>query len=41
MYGAHALLNHTVGAAIKIVALQGKMAEEALTTAWFLELVNN
>ncbi|KAG0436043.1 hypothetical protein HPB47_018179, partial [Ixodes persulcatus] len=37
---AHALLNHAVGAAIKLLVLQGKMAEEALTTAWFLELVH-
>lgn len=36
---ALALLNHDVAAAIRTLVHVGNMAEEALTTAWFLELI--
>ncbi|XP_077551962.1 uncharacterized protein LOC144166307, partial [Haemaphysalis longicornis] len=34
-----AVLNHSVGAAIRVLVSLGRMEEEALTTAWFVERV--
>ncbi|XP_077551593.1 uncharacterized protein LOC144165401 isoform X4 [Haemaphysalis longicornis] len=36
---AVAVLNHSVGAAIRVLVSLGRMEEEALTTAWFVERV--